>query len=280
MRPIREIEAACARVNADLNLQHHPGYRRAIKGARPNPSRHNRTPRRIGTDPTSGRCGRTALLRKGKRLRLGWLPCNCLSCDDCGPRLRRQRVAAYLELLGSQVLYGKFVPRREWERIRRALGRYQLDYLRFDTPDGDYLVLAATTSRRPDLHVTGGDVVLSKLDDRPGGWVQAGAEPTATTRDLAEFLTSAFDKLPNGGRVTSSRAWALARIDAKPPSGWTLEGISNMAVEEVVEVATGLGLYGAGGYLVNTDDAYRWAMFVAAIGLHTPDHHRWRTAAA
>lgn len=247
-RTLRQITDDCARVNREIDLEQDPGYRRCVKAPRPNSPKHSRPQEILGQDPISGRCGVTAIIRKGAgRRRLAWLPCDQLSCGQCGPRLRRERTAYYLQQIGSQSVVARTVARSAWPTLRRRLGRAASNYLRFDTPTGDYLILA---TEGPGTPVT----------------------------SLEAWLHEAFAQLPAGGRVSSTRAWALVRAE-QAPSGWHLEGVSQLPVADVIQVARELDLYAGGGRLRACDDQ-RWQAFSLRIGLHRPDHHRWWSAAA
>jgi hypothetical protein len=254
MRPLREIEADCARENRRLDwqalrrpLKENPGYRRGQRVC-PNPSLPGRKPRDgLGQEPSSGRCGVTRVIQRGRIRKVTWLPCGCLSCPYCGPRLRRQRVDYYARVIGDTPVSARTIARSAWPALRKRLGRAGANYLRFP--------------------VRGGFLVLTTIGDgRP-------------VEDLAGWLAGAFDQLEPGGRVSSSRAWALAQ--GETPSGWELVGISTMRVEEFIEAADDLGLYLGGGRLRWTaDDDPRWLAFRTIVGLHRPDHHRWWTGAA
>jgi hypothetical protein len=243
---LHELEADLAFANLERDVEAHPGHRRCVRtDQRPRPDRslQDRQPQYgLGQEPTSGRCGITAVLRRGGQRRLSWLPCGSLWCASCGPRLRAQRVDYYAEVIGDTPLTSVTIDRGAWSTLRRRLGRAGADYLRFDAPGGAFQVF------------------------------HSGPGPAVD--DVRGTLAAAFDKLPPGGRVSSSRAWALARMD-QPPSGWTLEGVSTMPVEDVVEVAREFGMYAGAGQLRNCDDPLRWTAFVLRIGMHLPDHARW-----
>jgi hypothetical protein len=249
MMTLREIEADCQRINRELDLEAQPGYRRHIGKRRPNPSIGARKSiDRFGHDPVSwGKCGLTSMLANAAgRYRVLWLPCGCLSCPTCGPRLRRERIALYLQLIGDTPVYAATIALGDWPRVYKQLQRAHAPYLRFQTRTG-YLVL---TTKPIGAQVTG----------------------------LQAWLAEAFAQVPAGGRVSASQQWQLARQE-HTPSGWTIVEVSEQPVEDVVAIAESLGVYAGGGMLIQADPA-RWDAFRLAAGFHAPDHHRWWTAAA
>jgi hypothetical protein len=247
MRTLREIEDDCNRVNRQLDLEANPGYTRRIGRCPKRSIAAHRPIDRFGHEPTSGRCGITAVVRRGRTRRFMWLPCQQLSCQWCRPRLVAQRLAHYQQLIGTTPIYARVVAQDDWARVAKRLWRAGAQHLRFDQPDHDYLVLTTDPT-----------------DGKP-------------VEDLEGWLTSAFAQLPTWGKVTSSRAWALARAD-QPPSGWELVGISLLPAEDVARIAEQLGIYAGGGHLTDCDDQ-TWIAFCLLIDLHHPDHQRWKQAA-
>ncbi len=232
----------------------------------PNPSNSSRE--RIdglGHEPIrEARCGMTTLLRgpDGQR-KFGRLKCGKLACRDCGPVLRAERIDGYLDKIGDAPVVRLLVPFDRWETVRRRFGarpatktrpaRPAVNYLRFETGHQLYVVLAEATA------------------PAPGGIVT----------DLREALVSAYEQLPPGGRVSSSRAWKLAAVVESEPSGWTLEAVTHRPLEEVQELAQSYGLLGRDGLTVRPGvPEAQWLAFYQRAGFHQPDHHRWWTAAA
>jgi hypothetical protein len=209
--------------------------------------------------PRSGpECGITAVIRRGGGRRLVRLNCQQLDCPRCGPRLRLQRIQHYTEMVGTTPVVERELAYSAWATYRRVHlakrpagkttpGRSAADYLRVDTGTG-YLVLATRGIGTPV--------------PRPAAWLQ-----------------HAYQVLAPGARVTSSRAWALAR--SARPSEWTLEGVSAKPLPYAVQAALDLNLYQGQApglddvhLLKRNPDQWRWATFRQRLGLHLPDHHR------
>jgi hypothetical protein len=186
------------------------------------------------------------------------LNCQQLDCPRCGPRLRLARVQHYTAMIGDQPVVTRDLAYTAWATYRRVHlakrpagkttpGRPAADYLRFDTGTG-YLLLATRGVGEPVA--------------RPAQWL---------TRAYAEFATT--------GRVSSSRAWALAR--SATSSEWQLEGVSAKPLAYAVQTALDLNLYQGQApglddvhLLKRNPDRWRWAAFRQRLGLHLPDHHR------
>jgi hypothetical protein len=202
------------------------------------------------------RCGMTTLLRSptGQR-QFGLLKCGKLACRDCGPALKAKRIDGYMDKIGDTPVVRLVVPHgKRWAAMRRRLGRDDVNYLRFATTHGVYVVLA-------EVGVPA-----------PGGIVT----------DLREALTSAYAGLPPGGRVSSSRGWKLAAVVASEPSGWTLEAVTYRPYAEVLALALEYKV------LARPDDVIvrrqvpddQWLAFYRRAGFHQPDHRRWWVSAA
>jgi hypothetical protein len=202
-------------------------------------------------------CGITAVIRRGGHRRLVRLNCQQLDCPRCGPRLRLQRVQHFVAMIGDTFVVERTIAYTAWASYRRSIAarpatktkpaRPAHQYLRFDTGT-NYLVLA-----------TGG---IGQPVERPHLWLHHAYATHATH-----------------GRVTSSRAWALAR--GATPSQWELEGVSGKPMPFMVQTARDLDVYdkplhGADDvHLLRTDPAeWVWAAFRQKTGLHYPDHHR------
>jgi hypothetical protein len=158
-------------------------------------------------------------------------------------------------MIGTTPVVERQVAYTAWASYRRSLAarpatktkpaRPGHQYLRFDTGAG-YLVLT-----------TGG---IGAPVDRPHLW-----------------LHDAYATHP--GRVTSSRAWALAR--AATPSGWELEGVSGKPMPFMVQTARDVDIYEGPApglddvHLLRTNpERWKWEAFRLKTGLHLPDHHR------
>jgi hypothetical protein len=170
----------------------------------------------------AGRCGvliQYRHARDGHLRKLVWKPCRTRSCPDCGPWLRRDKLARYAERLDGWPLYLVVVAEDRWPTLQRRLNRRGAQHLRVPAAGATCAVVATIPVGEPVSDVA---VVLEKLLD---------AQP--------------LDKR----RVTSSDAWKLSGAaaaggdDQEQEPEWIPEGLVTAGLDRALELADELGVY-------------------------------------